>query len=95
MNISNFIKNISKITNYNELSSNKDINSIIHSNNNEEISKIIDMKNSNILDIIHQLILSVIDNENKMLLNHLINNNIEQYYPSNDIVYFIFEKKRI
>jgi len=53
------------------------------------------MKNSNILDIIHQLILSVIDNENKMLLNHLINNNIEQYYPSNDIVYFIFEKKRI
>jgi len=37
MNISNFIKNISKITNYNELSSNKDINSIIHSNNNEEI----------------------------------------------------------
>jgi len=37
MKFSDFIKNISKITNYNELVSNNDLNIIINSNNKYEI----------------------------------------------------------
>jgi len=100
MKISDFVNNISKITDYNELASNKDLNIIIHSNNKEKISNIIDMENIKILDVIHQLMLSVIDNENKIFLNYLIDNHIEQYYPFNDIVNFIiksyeYNEKRI
>jgi len=92
MKISDFVNNISKITDYNELACNKDLYIIIHSNNKEKISKIVDMENFKILDVIHQLMLSVINNENNIFLKYLIDNHIDRYYPFNDIVNFIYKK---
>lgn len=95
MEVSDFINEISKITNYNELNSNKDLNTIIHNKNKNEISKIINIENFNIKDIIYQMVLSAIDNENTVFLNYLIDNNIDQYFFYNDIFTSILEKDEL
>jgi len=60
--------------------SNKDLNTIIHNKNKNEISKIINIENFNIKDIIYQMVLSAIDNENTVFLNYLIDNNIDHIF---------------
>jgi len=94
-NVSDILKYILDISNNNELLSDKYLNAIIDNNGNEETLNLINFEKFNKFEVIFQLTLLAIDNENKVLLNYLLNKHIEQYYPSEDIVQYIYKKDEL